>query len=62
MYVCSCNALTRRAIADAARSGADGVAKIYAALDCAPLCGKCLPRVREILRDASPGPDRPAGD
>ena len=57
MYVCSCNALTEQAVAEAARSGAGGVSRIYAALECAPQCGKCLPRIREIL-DATAADDR----
>ncbi len=62
MYVCVCNSLTERAVADAARSGTDAVSQIYAALDCAPQCGKCLSRIREILDAASAGNrDRPEG-
>ncbi len=62
-YVCTCNALTEQAVADAARSGAAAVSRVYAALDCAPQCGKCLPRIREILGAvAAAGPERPAPD
>lgn len=59
MYVCTCNSLTEQAVAEAAKSGADAVSKIYAALDCAPQCGKCLPRIREILGAAAGTQDRP---
>ena len=58
------NALTEQAVAEAARAGAGGVSRIYAALDCAPQCGKCLPRIRAILEAGAadsgerPGPDR----
>ncbi len=62
MYVCTCNDLTERAVADAARSGAAAVSQIYAALDCAPQCGKCLPRIREILAAASQDAGRPVSD
>ncbi len=56
MYVCVCNCLTEEAVATAARSGANAVSRIYAALDCAPQCGRCLPRVRGILEAAAGGP------
>ena len=59
MVVCTCNALTEQAVAEAARSGTVAVSKIYAALDCAPQCGKCLPRIREILAAAAQGREKP---
>ena len=58
-YVCTCNALTEKAVTEAVRTGAGAVSRIYAALDCAPQCGKCLPRIRDILRAAAGGTERP---
>lgn len=57
MYVCICNALTERLIAQAVEDGAASVAQVYAALDSAPLCGKCLPMVRGMVRAALTDPD-----
>jgi len=55
MHVCACNALTDRAIADAVEAGAATAAQVYAALGCAPQCGKCLTVVRGIMLAVSEG-------
>jgi bacterioferritin-associated ferredoxin len=49
MYICLCNALTDRDV----RAHSDGncsVAMVYRALGCEPQCGKCVPFVRQMLR------------
>jgi bacterioferritin-associated ferredoxin len=55
MYICTCNTLTECAVSTAVRDGAASATQIFAKLDCAPQCGKCLPVLRERVRSASPG-------
>jgi bacterioferritin-associated ferredoxin len=53
MYVCLCNGFTDRQVR-AARDTAEGcVSGVYNALGCVPRCGKCVPMVRDILREAA---------
>ena len=61
MYICLCNVLTDRDV----RAGCDGaqsVSTVYRALGCEPRCGKCVPLVRQILREAGAGTEADAGD
>jgi bacterioferritin-associated ferredoxin len=58
MYICLCNALTDRAINEAATAGDGTVAAVYRGLGCAPKCGKCVPVVREML--AAAGEPKPS--
>lgn len=62
MYVCLCNALTDRDV----RAHSDGshcsVARVYRALGCEPQCGKCVPFVRQMLRETAPATRMEAGD
>ena len=51
--LCCCNSLTEGSIAQAARDGADAASRVFAALDCAPECGRCLARIREIVARAA---------
>jgi bacterioferritin-associated ferredoxin len=65
MYVCLCNGFTDRQVR-AARESAEGcVSGVYSALGCVPRCGKCVPMVRDILREgaalASPMGEAAAG-
>jgi bacterioferritin-associated ferredoxin len=63
MYICLCNALTDRQIRAQCEGEDASVAMVYRALGAAPQCGKCVPMVRQILRQsagASPGLE--AGD
>lgn len=54
MYVCLCNAITDRDF-QAQCEGADcSVAMVYRALGVAPQCGKCVPMVRQMLRQSAP--------
>jgi bacterioferritin-associated ferredoxin len=53
MYVCLCNGITDRDF----HAHADGqdctVSMVYRALGTKPQCGKCVPFVRQLLRDPS---------
>jgi len=54
MYICLCNAITDRDLhTHAAAGGASSVAMVYRALGVEPKCGKCVPFVRQALRQAA---------
>jgi bacterioferritin-associated ferredoxin len=55
MYVCLCNALTDRDIR-AQSDGGRSVAMVYQACGCQPQCGKCVPLVRQMLRESAEAP------
>jgi bacterioferritin-associated ferredoxin len=59
MYVCLCLGYTDRQVRAARDQSGGCVAGVYNALGSAPRCGKCVPMVREILREvggiAGPG-------
>jgi bacterioferritin-associated ferredoxin len=52
MYVCLCNALTDRDLLPHTTNGSSSVSRVYEACGCRPQCGKCVPLVRQMLRDA----------
>jgi len=62
MYVCLCNALTDRDVAPHTSSGQCTVAMVYRACGCQPQCGKCVPYVRQMLRDGAGAAALEAGD
>lgn len=50
MYLCVCNAITEDQVTWAVRErGADSVAEVFAALDAAPDCGRCLGAMAEAV-------------
>lgn len=49
MYVCLCNALKEQEMCGVIRDGASCVSEVYQSLGCKPVCGKCVPYVREEL-------------
>lgn len=50
MFVCICNALKDRQLAEAAQ-GARHVADVFRKCEARPQCGKCLPDVAQIIED-----------
>jgi bacterioferritin-associated ferredoxin len=59
MIVCLCNGLSERDLrAAAAGLPGDGIGELFRALGCRVRCGKCVPYVVEIARDARPPPER----
>ena len=52
MYICLCNGLTDRDVRANCEGGCS-VAMVYRALGCEPQCGKCVPFVRQMLRESS---------
>jgi bacterioferritin-associated ferredoxin len=55
MYVCLCNALTDRDLRPHTASGSSSVSMVYRACGCQPQCGKCVPFVRQMLRENGEG-------
>jgi bacterioferritin-associated ferredoxin len=51
MYICLCNGFTDRHVRGTVEAGDCSVAGVYQALGCAPKCGKCVPVVRDMLKD-----------
>jgi bacterioferritin-associated ferredoxin len=61
MFVCLCNGLTDRDVRESAEAGCS-VAMVYRTLGCQPQCGKCVPFVREMLRQSMAPAQIDAGD
>jgi bacterioferritin-associated ferredoxin len=58
MYVCLCNGLTDRQVRGVAKVAGCSAASVHRSLGVRPQCGKCLPMMRQILRDlAQDSPD-----
>jgi len=53
MYVCLCNAISDRDLHSHTAGGTCSVAMVYQSLGCKPECGKCVPMVRQALRQAA---------
>jgi bacterioferritin-associated ferredoxin len=52
MYVCICNAVTDRAIREAAESGARSFADVRSRTGCADCCGSCEDLAAQIFNEA----------
>ncbi|GAB4525351.1 MAG: (2Fe-2S)-binding protein [Amphiplicatus sp.] len=52
MYVCICNALNDKELADAARAEARSVADVFRRCGRRPQCGKCLPDIAQMIEEA----------
>ena len=53
MYVCVCNAITDRDVRASAQCDGCTVSAIYRSLGRQPKCGKCVPLVRQLLRQVT---------
>jgi bacterioferritin-associated ferredoxin len=58
MYLCLCNRITDRDVRAQCEGEPGSVAMVYRALGAEPQCGKCVPYVRQLLRQAA---DRRSG-
>lgn len=58
MYVCICNAVTDRAIRDAASRGVSTLDELTLRTGCAGGCGSCADLAQEILHEARARPTR----
>jgi bacterioferritin-associated ferredoxin len=61
MYICLCNGLTDRDVRANCESGCS-VAMVYRSLGCEPQCGKCVPFVRQMLRQQNDAGVEAGGD
>ena len=52
MYLCLCNRITDRDFRTQCEGEGCSVSVVYRALGAAPQCGKCVPYVRQMLREA----------
>jgi bacterioferritin-associated ferredoxin len=53
MYICLCNGFTDGKVRTIAQRGDCSVAEVYRALGCKPQCGKCVPLVRDLIRETA---------
>ena len=53
MYICLCNAISDHDLHPHISGGRCSVSMVYRALGIEPKCGKCVPFVREALRQAA---------
>jgi bacterioferritin-associated ferredoxin len=53
LYVCLCNGVTERQVRAQAGCGAPTVSDVHRALGSTPKCGKCIPMMRRIVREAT---------
>ena len=53
MYICLCNGFTDKQVRGVGCSGDGTVSGVYRSLGAEPKCGKCVPMVRDIVREAS---------
>jgi bacterioferritin-associated ferredoxin len=51
MYVCLCNAFTDRQVRAVCPDVGTSTAAVYCALGVRPQCGKCVPTVRQMVRE-----------
>jgi bacterioferritin-associated ferredoxin len=49
MYICICNAIKEKQLNSAISQGAASVCETFQKLGCKPMCGKCVPDIRESL-------------
>lgn len=49
MYLCLCNCLREQEVSAVIEGGASTVGEVYGKLGCKPMCGKCVPYVKENM-------------
>jgi bacterioferritin-associated ferredoxin len=62
MYVCLCNGVTDKQVRAVHGGTGCSAASVYRSLGVQPKCGKCVPVVRQILREIGGATDGPAGE
>lgn len=61
MYVCLCNRITDRDVRLCAEAECPTVSSVYRSLGGKPRCGKCVPYLRQMIREIGDGPALPPG-
>lgn len=54
MFVCICNALRDKELAEAAKGDVRSVAEVFRRCGRRPKCGKCLPDIATMIEEARP--------
>jgi bacterioferritin-associated ferredoxin len=60
MYVCLCNAITDRDFRAHVEGEPRTVSMVYRSLGVRPQCGKCVPFVQKLMRQAAEFPHPPS--
>ncbi len=60
MYVCLCNRVTDRQVRAQAATGSCTISSVHRALGITPKCGKCLPMMRDLVREHAKSPSTAA--
>jgi bacterioferritin-associated ferredoxin len=50
MFICICNAIRDKHVESALADGASSVCDAFRKMGCAPVCGKCVPEMRELVQ------------
>ena len=50
MIICICNAIREKELNGVVAQGAASVCEAFAKMGCRPMCGKCVPEVRDVIR------------
>lgn len=51
MYICLCNCIKEKHMHGAIANGACSVGDAFRRLGCQPVCGKCVPTIRDALQN-----------
>ncbi|KQS54338.1 ferredoxin [Brevundimonas sp. Leaf363] len=51
MYVCNCNGLRQRDVAQAIQAGAQRPRDVFASNGCSAQCAKCVCEMRQMIQD-----------
>lgn len=57
MYVCLCHAIRERHVREAAQGIGSSVGAVCRVLGVRPQCAKCVPLIRDMLREGDAGPE-----
>ena len=60
MYVCLCNAVRERQIANAVSQGCRSVGEVHRSLGTRPQCGKCTCDIAQMIRNRNDSEKMPA--
>ena len=52
MYICICNAIKDKHIDSIVTEGASCAGDVFERMGCKPVCGKCIPEIKDSLQGA----------
>lgn len=50
MFICICNAIRDKHLEGALAEGASSVCEAFAKMGCQPVCGRCVPEMRDAIQ------------